>query len=375
MNKRILMVAYDFPPNWGGVATYGWELAHAFDKQGVQVDVLCQNYGPKIESSLNLIPIDLPFAGIAAVPALFLKLRHQLKKQKYDWVFCNLWSPEGIAIYLANKTLSSPVPFSVSVHAMEVIDSKGSLKKRIRGQLSFLKHWVLQKAQNVFCVSEFSANLVRSLGTDNVTPEVVANGANPNRFEKSIATTKAPSLFTAARLVPHKGIDQVLKVIPRLLQHHPNLTYRISGTGPDQVRLQQIVANLNISKHVEFLGKITQEQLQDEYSQAQLFVMLSRQIEHQVAGFGLVFLEAALCGTPSLGGDSGGISDAIIEDKTGWLVDPDDSEAIYQKLNALLSHPYDLEAMGAQANRITREQRTWDHTAAKLLKAMFRGKQ
>ena len=67
-----------------------------------------------------------------------------------------------------------------------------------------------------------------------------------------------------------------------------------------------------------------------------LFVMISREIDGDLEGFGIVYLEANACGVPVIGGLSGGISHAVLDNKTGLLVNPLDIEAISNSIIELL---------------------------------------
>ena len=113
---------------------------------------------------------------------------------------------------------------------------------------------------------------------------------------------------------------------------------------------------------MEFLGALTQEQIIQHYNAADLFVLLSREELPDVEGFGLVFLEAAACGLPSLGGASGGIPDAIDDKKSGWLVNPTDLPKIEKQLFALLSDPQKLAVSSTYCLQMVK-QRSWSQTA------------
>ncbi|MEM7645923.1 MAG: glycosyltransferase family 4 protein, partial [Pseudomonadota bacterium] len=215
--------------------------------------------------------------------------------------------------------------------------------------------------------------LLETLDLDPKKVHVVHNGVNPNLVsigESSAVNSPYPLVLTACRLMPHKGIDKVLHAISFLRQEFPNIQYRIVGQGPDRERLDRIVSDLKIEAHVEFLGPVSQETLDQEYRNAHLFTMLSRQQDHHVEGFGLVFLEAALRKTASLGGDSGGVPDAIADGQTGWLVDPLDQEKINQKFLEILSDREDLEKIALKAESLTRKERTWNSSVEKMIEAM-----
>ena len=103
---------------------------------------------------------------------------------------------------------------------------------------------------------------------------------------------------------------------------------------------------------------------------ADLFVMLSREEPPDVEGFGLVFLEAAAFGLPSVGGRSGGIPDAIDEGKSGWLVDPCNIEAIATTIIDVLKSPEQLER-ASEVCLSTAPQKSWERAADRIWEELF----
>jgi phosphatidylinositol alpha-1,6-mannosyltransferase len=108
------------------------------------------------------------------------------------------------------------------------------------------------------------------------------------------------------------------------------------------------------------------------YNLADLFVLLTREEPPDVEGFGLVFLEAAACGLPSLGGRSGGIPEAIEDGETGWLVDPYDARAISARVIDLLGSPERLRRASERCLR-TAPERTWERAADRITEEMSAG--
>jgi phosphatidylinositol alpha-1,6-mannosyltransferase len=371
MPNKVLITAYDFAPRWGGVATYSQEMALAMNKAGYEVTVLTGLGQSEWDQQIQVIRKPLANSGLLSVPLLFFHLRKLLRIQSYDHIFCSLWLPGAVATHLALRNLGKNTPYSITVHAMEIVHSEENFKKRLRGFLKPLQLKTFQQAKNILCVSHFTKDLLqKNLELKHPGLLVIPNGVNPHNFSALTKpnSTSYPCLLTACRLVPNKGIDQVLRSLPPILSFYPDLQYRICGEGPDQQRLLDMVKNLKLENHVQFLGKTSQDQLVREMQRADLFIMLSRQEKHHVEGFGLVFLEAALCGTPSLGGLSGGIPDAIDDNQTGWLIDPLNTDLISQKLKALLSNPNLLQQTGEAARRITLHSKTWDHRISEMRK-------
>lgn len=369
MKKKILITAFDFPPQWGGVATYSWELAHFFHGQGYQVTVVTRKREQTVEAPFKIIDLELTSSGLMSLPKMTFHLRKIIKNVQPFHIICTLWLPGAVSVYLSQYLNTKKIPYSIVVHAMEIVESNESFKKRLRQKIYFLKKACFNKAQFCFCVSHFTKALLSStLPLDTSKVHVVNNGVNPDHFlnPQPKKSSYYPLLLTASRLVRNKGVDQVICSLPRLIKKFPQIHYRILGDGPDRQRLENLVKEKGVEKYVSFAGKVNHDGLIKAYNEAHLFVMLSRQEGHLVEGFGLVFLEAALSKTPSLGGFSGGIPDAIEENKTGWLVDPEDLQAIEQKLIEILSDPLELKKIGEQAFAVTVNNKTWQHQLSKI---------
>lgn len=146
------------------------------------------------------------------------------------------------------------------------------------------------------------------------------------------------ALLTVGRLVERKGIDRTIEAVARLAREDPALVYLVAGTGPDRPRLEGLARAAGVADRVRFLGFVAEEDLPALYGAADLFVMPNREIPStgEVEGLGLVFLEAAACGVPSVAGRSGGAPDAVVDGETGLVVDPNDVGAIAAAIRLML---------------------------------------
>ncbi len=144
-------------------------------------------------------------------------------------------------------------------------------------------------------------------------------------------------VMTMGRLVSaerYKGFDEILEVLPELIEHVPGLVYMIAGEGDDRVRLQSKAGRLGIRGRVVFTGFVPEEQKCDYYNLADAFVMPSRG-----EGFGIVFLEAMACGIPVVGSLADGSREALCEGALGELVNPSDPQGILRAILAALQRP------------------------------------
>jgi phosphatidylinositol alpha-1,6-mannosyltransferase len=169
-------------------------------------------------------------------------------------------------------------------------------------------------------------------------------------------------LLTLCRLVPRKGLDVTLAAVKQLSDEFPELMYVIAGDGPDRQRLQALSEDLGISSRVRFVGAVqsfadqsshsTLPRARDIYELCDVFCMPNRQMpDGEREGFGIVFLEAALAQKPVIAGKSGGAVDAVQDELTGLLVDPENPEKVGAAIRRLRLDPELAHSMGAAGRR------------------------
>ena len=115
----------------------------------------------------------------------------------------------------------------------------------------------------------------------------------------------------------YKGHDRIIEALPALAAEHGDVLFLVAGTGADRARLEALAARHGVAERVRFLGRVPDEALPDLYRAADLFAMPSTG-----EGFGIAYLEAMACGTPSLGLAAGGAIDALADGELGIAVDP-----------------------------------------------------
>ncbi|EOR92953.1 Glycosyl transferase, group 1 [Arcticibacter svalbardensis MN12-7] len=143
------------------------------------------------------------------------------------------------------------------------------------------------------------------------------------------------------RMVPRKGIDNVIRAVVQLKQTGYDVRLIIVGgdtdtpdpaLSPELSRLMNIVKLENINDSVDFVGRKDRQVLKYYYSAADVFVTTP-----WYEPFGITPLEAMACGTPVIGSNVGGIKYSVEDGKTGFLVPPDKPEELAIKIKWLLS--------------------------------------
>ena len=152
-------------------------------------------------------------------------------------------------------------------------------------------------------------------------------------------------LLTLGRLVPRKGVRWFVEwVLPEVSQ---SAILVVAGEGPDRAAVEDAAHRVGVTDRVRMLGAVDGETREMLLAGADLFVQPNVPVAGDVEGFGLVTVEATLRGTPVLGSDLEGISDALVGGEAGWLIAPQDPDAWVGRLNELLADPSALQESAA----------------------------
>jgi D-inositol-3-phosphate glycosyltransferase len=170
------------------------------------------------------------------------------------------------------------------------------------------------------------------------------------------------------RLVPRKGIDNAIRGVARLDREHGVATRLLVVGGdtpepdpvatPEIARLQAIAKDEGIEDRVTFVGRRGRELLKYYYSAADVFITTP-----WYEPFGITPLEAMACGTPVVGSNVGGIKFTVRDGETGYLVPPNDPDALAERLAHLFRHPKLLAVFRRQAIRRANDLFTWEKVA------------
>jgi phosphatidylinositol alpha-1,6-mannosyltransferase len=174
-----------------------------------------------------------------------------------------------------------------------------------------------------------------------------------------------------SRLVPRKGFDTLIEASARLRWNHPKLVLAIAGKGRDRERLEEMAKAHDAP--VLFLGRVPDEDLGAIHGAADVFAMLCRNrwggLEQE--GYGIVFVEAAAAGVPSIAGLSGGSHEAVVDGVTGVVVQqPEDIEQVAEAMRRLLDDPGLRDTMGRAARVRAEHELSYDVLAARLWAAL-----
>ncbi|HVL35627.1 MAG TPA: glycosyltransferase family 1 protein [Burkholderiales bacterium] len=182
---------------------------------------------------------------------------------------------------------------------------------------------------------------------------------------------KEPIILNIGRLVPRKGVDNVVRALGRLARGHdvPARLIVVGGNSdlpcplltPEIGRLKDLARAEGVAERVLFTGRRSREFLKLYYNAADVFVSTP-----WYEPFGITPLEAMACGTPVVGADVGGIRYSVADGFTGCLVPPNDPEALAASLATLFRDPEYRRSLGRNAIDRVHEQFTWTKVTAAI---------
>lgn len=203
-----------------------------------------------------------------------------------------------------------------------------------------------------------------------VDPDIFTPGEPLENLREKWGLYGKKTLLTVARISARKGHDLVLRALPRIMKIHPDVIYLIVGKGDDRSRLEKLADELGIKDKVAFCGFVPDRELPDYYRLCDVYVMPNREIFHStdsIEGFGISFVEASSCEKPVIGGRSGGAVEAVEDGVSGWLVDPDNTDELADKVIEILSDEQLRTRIGRQGRQRVLEKMTWEGRAIKLM--------
>lgn len=152
-------------------------------------------------------------------------------------------------------------------------------------------------------------------------------------------------LFTARRFVERMGFEPLIQAIHHVRHHHPEVLLAIAGRGNLEKRLKQLVADLNLHDHVQFLGFVSNANLRLCYQAADVTVVPTQELE----GFGLVVVESLACGTPVLCTPVGGMPEIVSPLSPDWVTTTPSADDLAAHIQAILRG--DLKQPSSEACR------------------------
>lgn len=364
-----LLVTNDFPPKLGGIQSYLWELWRRLDPARFEVLTTAHPDAAGFDARQPFRVHRLPDIQTLPTPRLARLVRERARAMGADVVVLDPAVPLG----LVGPRLG--LAYAVVLHGAEVtVPGRLPVTRQLLGHV--LRHAVLVVAAGGYPAAEGA----RVAGKARMPPvAVVPPGVDGQRFRPLDAAERVAArqrfglpadgllVVSVSRLVPRKGMDVLVEAAGRLRPGLPGLTVGVGGEGRDRPRLERLIARTGAP--VRLVGRVSEEDLAAFYGCSDLFCMLCRNrwggLEQE--GFGIVFLEAAAAGVPSVAGDSGGAAEAVLDGETGFVLrDPSNVDSVVTAIDSLISDPDLARRQGLAARHRAEADFSYDVLAERL---------
>ncbi|MCC6563506.1 glycosyltransferase family 4 protein [Candidatus Uhrbacteria bacterium] len=353
--KRIALITLDYPPEKGGVARYLGNLVQvSHGLMDVFVNETHRAGGPGHIEPVRLVRTPWPHWWP------MVSVMRELRLRGYASLFVSQALPCGTAAWIAK--LTGGLPYSVLLHGLDLRLALRSKRK------SWLLRRILRGAKTVLANSQTVADEIRAFD-QKLKPVVLTPGVEEMTFperEPARHSFGIPDgvfqVLCVTRLVPRKGVDRLLEAM-QLLPSDVRLT--VIGDGHDRERLLKLAEPFG--DRVSFLHELDDESRNAWYAASDAFALPVRDEGNDVEGFGIVFLEAALAGLPAVAGKSGGAVEAVIHEKTGLHVEPNDSKEIAGAIQRLRADETLRRRLGEAGRRRVLQDFRWSDRWDKLL--------
>ena len=187
------------------------------------------------------------------------------------------------------------------------------------------------------------------------------------RPDPGVARSEAPTVLYIGRVRRYKGVDWVMRSMPRVLERVPGARLVVVGDGPYLPELRRTALRLGVQAAVEFAGFLPLAEKVRWLNQSWVLVQPSPK-----EGWGLTVVEAGACGTPVIAADSPGLRDSVRDGETGLLVPWGDDARLADAMVSVLGDPALRSRLG-EAGRAWAARFQWPDCARRSLDALLDG--
>lgn len=353
------MVTSSFLPGRGGIESYLAELCLELSPR-LAVMAPSARDGEPLPSDLSYATIPSPRNLLFPRPPVAIAIAETASAQGSDRI---LFGTPWPLLLLGPRLKRWGFRYASIVHGSELL---------VPAAVPLLSHRLaaaLSQADVLLPVSRFTMWKIRELiehhSLDVPEIELLRARVDLARFEPKphvdalrarygLAAEDRVLLFVS-RLVRRKGAHRLLAALDQIRDRHPKAAAVIGGTGPQERALRRRAVD---APGAFVIGRVPESDIADLYGLAEMFVfpVADRLRGLDTEGLGVVLLEAAAAGLPVVTGRSGGTEEAVIDGRTGRVIDARNETELVAAVCELLDDPTRARALGAAGRSYVREE-------------------
>jgi len=401
---NIIYCIDEFPPVfWGGLGTYARETTKRLLQYRIHPAVLSRNSGTLPVSDLQngipvyrpdiiraddtipyLIPCDVKnwgvpdqrfFSDIMQYNQLgayhFVRTLHQAKNRQFKLIVAHDWI-SATAGLIIRENLNIPFIFHIHSHEEGRMESPSKIVCDIERKAA-------EKGDVIITVSYAMKKALVNLGYQEEKIQVVYNGVDPDvfnpdsitgdqiaEFRNAIGVSDNPMILYVGRLTRIKGVDELIKAMPRVVEKISGIRLVILGVGELETELRKMTEQLGLTETIILKCEhVPEQELIMYYAACDCAVFPSK-----YEAFGIVCTEAMAMAKPVIAGvfGTGGMFEQVVaegDEQTGFHVNPYSPEDIAEHICILLNNPEMCAEFGRAGRKRVIELFTWDKAAEK----------
>ena len=352
---RVFFWSDLFWPHIGGSEIFAAKLLVALRKRHEFVVVTRQD-SPDLpsEDSYDGIPIyRFPFctamasADVNQMMTLVQQVAALKRNFAPDLIHIHNFGPSILFHLNTSAACSAPVLFTVQ---LEISPYKNAGAGTLIGE-------TLRSADWINCVSSETLAQVRECAPETgYRSSVIFNSLALPPLLPLPLPADSPRLLCIGRLQAQKGFDLALPALAKIIDRFPCVRLIIAGDGPERSALERQAAELNLTDIVDFVGWVSPEKVPELINTATIVIIPSRW-----EGLPLVALEAASMARPIVATRISGLSEIVLHQQTGLLLEPEDTAGLAEAIGFLLAHLEQAAQMGRAGRRRMQELFSWEH--------------
>ncbi|SFK20995.1 glycosyltransferase family 4 protein [Methylophaga sulfidovorans] len=263
--------------------------------------------------------------------------------------------PTDIAMY---ASMLSGITFSVTAHANDIFERGLLLDKKVKRSVFFAT------------ISDFNRHYIQQ--TYQVEPEkleIIRCGVDSRVFtcKSSTALSSPVRIGVVGRLVEKKGIDTLISALVIMRTQFSDFIVEIAGSGPLEEELKQQVKQLELTEKVIFLGPLPHDQVVKFVTELDLFVLpCKKDKQGDMDGIPVVLMEAMMVGTAVISSKISGIPELVVDEETGKLIEPGNSEQLAAAMFELINDEALREQLISNAEKKVQQEFAQDINAKRL---------
>lgn len=380
VENTFIILTDDFPPSsGGGIATWAYEVHKNLLNRNFNVIVLSRrtkyHRSLGVKNSEHIVYVKGHnwnkfrwfYMGIRLIPFLL--------REKHPVILSSTWQHIE-SIWILKKFFNFNILcFGHGTDITKVLYSKQKYKlARVLRQVDFfipVSSFLEKLTLDNFPTPDFKSFVVHNgVDIEHFKPREDDKKSLRNKFSIPVNNK---IIISVGRIIEAKGFRNVINALPIITKQYPSLTYIILGLQkePEVSKIKSLVKELSLQDHILFLPPVDYEELPQLLNACDIFILISQPVYepfYQEDNFPMVILEACACELPVIVSNTGGLSEAVIDNTTGYIVPYNATDVLAEKILSLLRNSNQSEKMGRESRKHIINNFSSTITAKKILK-------